>query len=127
MSTFVAVLIFAGGCQMPFGGSTSRYSVVPNERLYVHNGVGPGPMLITRDDAAASVFAERRYEPFGEEIEECVEPEGGGACVFQDIDFSREAQNSLNKQTDPDTGWSYHGARWNGPGDRRGGSRQTPR
>ena len=31
VSTFVAVLIFAGGCQMPFGGSTSRYSVVPNQ------------------------------------------------------------------------------------------------
>jgi RHS repeat-associated protein len=61
------------------------------------------------------VFAERRYEPFGERIDELVEPEGGGTPTVGAIDYTRELHNILNKPADPDTGWSYHGARWMGP------------
>ncbi len=31
------------------------------------------------------------------------------------IDYTREQYNALNKPSDPDTNWSYHGARWMAP------------
>src|SRR6185436_19590575 len=31
------------------------------------------------------------------------------------VDYLLEPLNSLNKPTDPSTGWSYHGARWMAP------------
>src|SRR5262249_28752272 len=33
----------------------------------------------------------------------------------QPVDYRRDPVNALNKLTDADTGWSYHGARWLAP------------
>ena len=70
---------------------------------------------MTRADG--SVYAERQYEPFGEEIYELSEVAGGvgGAVTVGDVDYRRELHNALNKPADADTGWSYHGARWMAP------------
>ncbi|MFH0902375.1 MAG: RHS repeat-associated core domain-containing protein, partial [Pseudomonadota bacterium] len=39
-----------------------------------------------------------------------------GTTIFASpVDYSKEPHNILNKETDPDTGWSYHGARWMAP------------
>jgi RHS repeat-associated protein len=81
------------------------------ERLYFHQAVGTGPSVITRSDA--SIFEERRFEPFGEEIDAYQEIDGVGHRTT--IDFARERQNILNKPSDPATGWSFHGARWMAP------------
>ncbi len=81
--------------------------------IYFHQGISPGPTVLTRADG--TVLEERRYEPFGEEIGALREPAGGGTPTTGPIDYSVDAHNILNKQTDPDTGWSYHGARWMAP------------
>jgi RHS repeat-associated protein len=81
--------------------------------IYFHHGISPGPTLLTRADG--TVLEERRYEPFGEEIGALREPPGGGTPTTGPIDYSVDAHNILNKQSDPDTGWSYHGARWMAP------------
>jgi RHS repeat-associated protein len=80
--------------------------------VYFHQGIAPGPVLFTRMDG--SIFAERRYEPFGDDIDERIELSDGSFSVG-DVDFAREPFNILNKETDPSTGWSYHGARWMAP------------
>lgn len=66
-------------------------------RLYFHQGVAAGPTLITRDGGA--IKEERRFEPFGQPIEGT-------------LDKTVDPMNNLNRETNPDTGWSYHGARW---------------
>jgi RHS repeat-associated protein len=81
--------------------------------LYFHHGISPGPTLLTREDG--TVLEERRYEPFGDDIDALREPAGGGTPSTGAIDFTVDAHNILNKQSDPDTGWSYHGARWMAP------------
>lgn len=102
--------VAASGCTM-FG--TSRHRLWRTaEIVYFHTGASAGPFLFT--DADGLVIDERRYEPFGEELDAWHElPSGGG--VVSTIDYRREPTNILNKQTDPDTGWSYHGARWLAP------------
>jgi len=77
----------------------------PTRKLYFHQAESLAPSLIT--DAAGSVYEERRYEPFGEAIDAYREPTGAAA-----IDYRREAMNGLNKPSDPDTDFSFHGARW---------------
>jgi RHS repeat-associated protein len=67
-------------------------------RRYFHQGIAAGPTLIT--DGGGAVVDERRSEPFGTPIE--------GNLVL-------DPYNSLNKETNKDTGWSYHGARWMAP------------
>jgi RHS repeat-associated protein len=81
--------------------------------IYFHQGISPGPTLLTREDG--TVLEERRYEPFGDELDAFREPAGGGAGQTGAIDYTVDAHNILNKQSDPDTGWSYHGARWMAP------------
>lgn len=108
------VAIFAlvqAGCGL-FGRSR-QYAWSNGEILYFHSGVSAGPCMITRQDG--TIFAERRYEPFGTEIDELAEPPGGGTPTTGPIDYSREQYNALNKPSDPDTNWSYHGARWMAP------------
>lgn len=75
---------------------------------YVHEGVSKGPALIT--DAAGTVLEERRYEPFGEPVDALRD---GVPATGPSLDL--EPHNSLNKPTDPRTGFSYHGARWLAP------------
>ncbi|MBI4509470.1 MAG: hypothetical protein HY698_07520, partial [Deltaproteobacteria bacterium] len=50
-------------------------------------------------------------EPFGHPLDAYRELAGGGSETGA-IDFGKEPLNTLNKETDPNTGWSYHGARW---------------
>src|SRR5262249_52738461 len=68
------------------------------KRLYFHQGLSAGPTLLSKPDG--SVSDERRFEPFGQPIEG---------------DLRKDPFNSLNKETNPETGWSYHGARWLAP------------
>ena len=82
------------------------------QTLYFHQGVSPGPTLITRQDG--TLQEERRYEPFGQPLDAFRELEGGGTETGA-VDFTVDPHNILNKETNPDTGWSYHGARWMAP------------
>lgn len=113
-AAMVAVLLVSmvsGGC----GHSLSRtgQSWVTPEVTYIHHGVAAGPVLFTRDDG--SVLDERRYEPFGDDLDSFREtPQRVGSGVAG-INFSIDPQNLLNKETDQSTGWSYHGARWMAP------------
>lgn len=67
--------------------------------VYYHSAIGAGPTVFTRDDG--TVLDERRYEPFGAGI--------------GPIDYALDPHNVLNKESDADTGWSDHGARWMAP------------
>src|SRR4029079_3128984 len=80
--------------------------------VYFHHGIAAGPVVTTNDDG--TLREERRYEPFGQAVTENVGGTDGP------VDFRREQQNSLGKLTDPNTGWSYHGARWMQPQKARG-------
>jgi RHS repeat-associated protein len=83
-----------------------------DQTLYFHAGVAAGPVLLTRQDG--TLFEERRYEPFGAPIDAFRELPADGQPVG-DIDHHAEPLNSLNRNTDHNTGWSYHGARWMAP------------
>jgi hypothetical protein len=95
----VAVLLgamVAGGC----GNALTRtgQAWTTPEVTYVHHGVAAGPVLFTRPNG--SVLDERRYEPFGGDIDsyrENVSREGQGQ---PGIDYSIDPQNLLNKETD---------------------------
>lgn len=78
---------------------------------YLHQGFGAGPALFT--DEAGELLEERRYEPFGEEVDAL--HKSGSGYVAGAPDFASRDLNSLNKRTEPTTGWSYHGARWLAP------------
>lgn len=84
-----------------------------SETTYYHQGIGAGPTLMTREDG--TILEERRYEPFGDDLDAYREPPGGGSGVVGLIDFLLEPHSITNKPTDPTTGWSYHGARWMAP------------
>jgi RHS repeat-associated protein len=108
--------MFSSSCGLD-GGSpalSSRWDAVvtESETLYFHMGVSPGPVVLTREDA--TVFEERRFEPFGEPVDAFMEVPGAPAQVGA-VNLHAEPLNSLNKQTDPSTGFSYHGARWLAP------------
>ena len=83
------------------------------EATYFHGGLSAGPQLLTRQDG--SVFEERRYEPFGAPIDAYSQPVNGGPAVVGGVNFSAEPLNVLNKETEPVSGFSYHGARWMAP------------
>ncbi len=70
------------------------------------------PVFQTREDA--TILEERRYEPFGTPIDAFRET-AAGATEAAAVDFRLDPHNILNKKTDPDTAWSYHGARWLAP------------
>jgi RHS repeat-associated protein len=69
------------------------------KRLYFHQGLAAGPSLITKNDGR--IEEERRFDPFGEPLDGDLK--------------SKDPRNSLNKERNPETGWSYHGARWMSP------------
>ena len=75
--------------------------------VFYHQTYAAGPDLTTSGGGA--LLEERRTEPFGAAIDAY----RNGAV--QTVDYRRDAVNALNKLTDPDTGWSYHGARWLAP------------
>jgi RHS repeat-associated protein len=86
------------GCAAPVSRLQSGVEV-PNSRTYFHQGLAAGPALITRQDG--TIDEERRFEPFGEPLDGDLK--------------NKDPHNSLNKERDPQTGWSYHGARWFAP------------
>jgi RHS repeat-associated protein len=97
------------GCGI-FG--TSSHTLWQHEKtLYYHQGIGAGPSLITRADG--SILEERRFEPFGDDLDAYHETSSGSDVGL--IDFLLETHGLLNKPTDVTTGWSYHGARWQAP------------
>ena len=97
-----ALLLGAASCEM-LGlnrrSSALDWSVATDLTHFFHQGIAPGPTLIT--DSTGALVEERRYEPFGQPIPR--------------VDVVSEPQNILGRLTDPNTGWSYHGARWMQP------------
>ncbi len=111
-SSFIATLCICALLTSPacfWPGSKRQASWSTSETVYLHQGFGPGPTLITRSDG--TILEERRAEPFGAAIDSFSEP--GGAVAG--ADYTAEPHNSLNKPSDPATLWSYHGARWMAP------------
>jgi RHS repeat-associated protein len=108
VSTVLAGPVLGGGCAT--GGADAvarRESELTAARMYFHYGMGNGPVLMT--GPAGALVEERRYEPFGADLD-AYRPGGLG-----EVDFDAEPTNSLNKPTDPSTGLSFHGARWMSP------------
>lgn len=105
------------GCDtraLSFGIDSEERELGTSSVLYYHQAVGAGPALVTRADA--SLYDERRYEPYGASIDSYSEAAGTtGPGTVGNIDFTRDPHNSLNKQSDAATGWSDHGARWVAP------------
>ena len=93
-------------------GSRHQATWTTEETIYFHQGFSAGPTMMT--DTAGNVFEERRYEPFGVDID-TYSGVAGGTGATTGIDFSDEPLNILNKASDEDTKWSYHGARWVSP------------
>jgi RHS repeat-associated protein len=100
----LASLVFTAGCG---GGAITSHvesALTGTQALYFHKTYTAGPDITT--DAAGQVHDERRTEPFGAAIDTFQ-----GGAVHR-VDYHDNPLNALNKLTDPDTGWSYHGARW---------------
>jgi RHS repeat-associated protein len=95
------------GCGTMATGELAAELRTTSQILYYHQAMGMGPTLITRSDG--SVYDERRYEPYGAPID--ARHDG----VTAGVDYVRDAHNALDKLSDPATGWSDHGARWNAP------------
>jgi RHS repeat-associated protein len=114
VSSCVAALLppLLGGCDA-FGWQRQSAALRWDraETVYFHQGIEPGPVLTT--DAAGALKEERRHDPFGQPVDATM----GGMVV--PVDYRREPQNSLGKLTDPNTGWSDHGARWMAPSTAR--------
>ena len=96
----------------------SNEEAAPNEptgavTTYFHSGPAAGPFLFT--DQQGRIAAERRYTPFGHEIDSLQETGPGANVTIGEVNYDFMDWNILNKQTDPDTGFSYHGARWVDP------------
>jgi RHS repeat-associated protein len=106
-----SVLTQLAGCSL-FAADGAQLAWRALDTRYYHATVGAGPSLITADDGR--IVEERRYEPFGASIDAFRE-NADGTTETAEIDFRVDPQNILNKRTDPDTGWSYHGARWMAP------------
>lgn len=96
------------GCSWFSSRSQSVWEIT--ETTYYHQGIGAGPTLMTRENG--TILEERRYEPFGDDLDAYREPPNGGLGALGLIDFSLEPHSITNRPTDPTTGWSYHGARW---------------
>jgi RHS repeat-associated protein len=92
-------------CSPPLANQTGTLATSP--RLYYHQTYGAGPELTTDD--GGHLVEDRRTEPFGAAID------AFAAGAVQAIDYRANPVNALNKFTDPDTRWSYHGARWLAP------------
>jgi RHS repeat-associated protein len=105
LAASLALLVATTGCGSIVSRNTSALSA--SGPSYFHQTYAAGPELTT--DAAGEVQSDRRSEPFGVAIDELRDG------VVQTADYRRNPINALNKFSDPDTGWSYHGARWLAP------------
>jgi RHS repeat-associated protein len=101
----LALMIAMAGC----GPTTATRTAAATGpiRSYYHQTYAAGPELTT--DAAGALLEDRRSEPFGAAIDAYAD----GAV--HPVDYGRDPINALNQFTDPDTAWSYHGARWFAP------------
>jgi RHS repeat-associated protein len=116
LAAATATFVLVSGCSPGAGGGglgVARASLAWTLRdtVFTHVGIGAGPALFT--DAAGRLLEERRYEPFGEELDARI-ASGAGYTVGAP-DLAARDLNSLNKRTEVTTGWSYHGARWMAP------------
>jgi RHS repeat-associated protein len=102
----LAFVTLATSC-MPHTARDRSSALSVSGPVYYHPTYAAGPDLTT--DATGHLLEERRTEPFGAAIDAY----RNGAV--QTVDYRRDAVNALNKLTDPDTGWSDHGARWLAP------------
>jgi RHS repeat-associated protein len=107
VSTVLAGPVLGGCATGGTDGLAQRESAIAIDRMFFHYGIGNGPVLMT--GASGALAEERRYEPFGADLD-AYRPGGVGT-----VDFRAEPHNSLNKPTDPSTGLSFHGARWMSP------------
>lgn len=105
LAASLAVLTVVASCSP--GLSTQTSALGATSTSYFHATYSAGPSLTT--GAAGELVEERRTEPFGAPIDALRDG------VVQAVDYRRDPVNALNKLTDPDTGWSYHGARWLAP------------
>ncbi len=110
-ASFLVSLLPATGCGW-FVGTSAQKLWEASETRYYHATVSAGPSLMTGD--GGRVVEERRFEPFGVAID-CFRERLDGSTEIAAVDFRLDPQNILNQKTDPDTGWSYHGARWLDP------------
>ena len=106
MAATLALLTVTSAC-LGTAPRVSRSALTTMGTVYYHQTYAAGPDLST--DGAGQLLEERRTEPFGAAIDAYRD----GAV--QTVDYRRDAVNALNKLTDPDTGWSDHGARWLAP------------
>ncbi|MEZ4359064.1 MAG: FG-GAP-like repeat-containing protein [Kofleriaceae bacterium] len=108
----VAGAMVASACSPGASLRSQESSLAGTEHwVFVHAGLSAGPAVYTDDQGA--LLEERRYEPFGEEIDARIW--NGVAYVEGDPDLATRDRNALNKRTDVRTGWSDHGARWMAP------------
>lgn len=113
-AALLALIFTATSCEM-FGVGDKVASAVwhtdqigDDAPLYFHNGIAPGPTVITKTDG--TVAEERRHEPFGQPVDF-----RSGAMTIPGSSAFGDPQNILGKLTDRNTGWSDHGARWMAP------------
>lgn len=92
-------VVGVGGSRTIARISVNQTGTSDPEVVYMHPGVGPGPVTLT--DSAGAVLEERLYEPFG-------------TALGDTADFDIEPTGWNAKPVDPWTTWSDHGARWLG-------------
>jgi RHS repeat-associated protein len=105
LAASLVLVMLATSCVSRMASRSS--ALVTTAMLYFHRAYSAGPELTT--DASGQLREERREEPFGAAIDSFHD----GAIL--PIDYRRDPVNGLNKLSDPDTGWSDHGARWLAP------------
>lgn len=126
----VALLVFVvpSSCRDPSEGARQaqiepRFNVLSGvwaagDREFLHQGFSFGPAMGTSerpDGGEVRLLFERRTTPFGAPIDGVHERDDGSYAVERSGMFERERLGSLNKEHDPDSGYSYHGARWFAP------------
>jgi RHS repeat-associated protein len=110
----LAFAFTATSCQMVGGRDKVTAAVWHTDAFgddaphFFHSGIAPGPIIITKSDGA--VIDERRYEPFGQPVDS-----RAASTTTTGARFDVEPQNILGRLSDPNTGWSYQGARWMAP------------
>jgi RHS repeat-associated protein len=101
----LALLLTMAGCGAPTSVQSS--ALIGARVTYFHQAFSAGPELTT--SSTGQLDEDRRTEPFGAAIDAFRDG------VLQPVDYRRDPINALNKFTDPETQWSFHGARWLAP------------
>lgn len=104
-ATNLGALVISNGCGSSATVNTAE--LAGPHVVYFHQTYAAGPQLTTT--SAGALLEERRTESFGTAIDAFYD----GAVHA--VSYRRDPINELNKFTDEDTSWSYHGARWFAP------------